>query len=263
MKVLRRLALLWSAGLILAAPAAADISPNNYAIWPTNNQPAKAWILVIHGGAWQGGASMAQGELGTAYWFADHGYGAYVVDYRSAPTMSNTFADVVSAYDYVKSTEKQVYGNNQPPICAWGESAGGHLALMLATVRSLNCVISQAGPTDLVKFPNETADGASAYNAWRTLVVPAVGSSQTSRLRQWSPDNFCPIKTRILMGASAGDQVVPQQQMADLQAKCTGAQSVVLDGNPNDGTMTAFTHADVTQAAMGYWSYRELSFLPQ
>jgi hypothetical protein len=48
-----------------------------------------------------------------------------------------------------------------------------------------------------------------------------------------------------------------------LQAKCASAQSVVLDGNPNDGAMTSFTHADVTQAALGYWSYRELSFLPQ
>ena len=250
-KVLGLLAML--ASLAAAAPAGAQVSPNNVITYPSGTP--KAWILVIHGGAWQGGANWVQSELGVASWFVEQGYGTYTVDYRSAPLITNTFADVVSAYDYLRARV------GSAPICAWGESAGGNLALMLASVRPLNCVISQAGPTDLWRLPYETADGVSAYNAWVNLVLPPFSSSWAT-MGQYSPDQHCPMTAKVLLGASSADRLVPQQQMSDEAGACPNVATYLLDGNPAHGPLAPWTHADVTQAALGFWSSLRVSFLP-
>jgi acetyl esterase/lipase len=245
--------------LVAASPAAADLSPNDYVGMPAGNATAKAWIIVIHGGSWQGGTNFEYGwPASIAQWFNNNGYGTLNIDYRSAPPIDNTFSDVLSAYDWLSAQNQSLYGG-KIPLCAWGESAGGHLALMLATARPLNCVISQAGPTDLVKLPNETAGGVSAKNVWATLGTPVFGTDPAT-LKKWSPDSYCPIATRILMGSSTTDQVVPQQQMADLKAKCTSAQSVLLTGVKSGGYY--FTHANITLSAFNQWAADLLNFQP-
>ena len=264
-QILMRLVTVVGVALALAAPASATtttttgvVSMNNVLSQPTSGS-AKAWIIVIHGGGWHGGASLMAPDLMVARWYDAQGYGTYTIDYRSG---RDSYFDTVAAYDWlVQDLKKQYAGGTVPPICAWGESAGGHLALLLAASRPLNCVISQAGPTDFLSWRAEaTATNlTTALAAFTTLILPAWSSS----LSGWSPVTYCPMKARLLLGASSGDRIVPPAQMNDFKASCTAAQTVLLDGNANDGTLVSFTHAGVTAAAKASWQSEELAFLPR
>ncbi len=241
------------------AHGAGIISPNNQLRWPSGS--AKAWIIVIHGGGWKGGADLMEPDLAVARWFNEQGYGTYTIDYRSG---EDSYYDTVAAFQWLAQSLRSSYTKERkpvPPICAWGESAGGHLALMLAGTfpTQVACVISQAGPTDLMTFPSETADGASVLASYDELVVPIFGSD----LSQWSPISFCPNMPRSLLGASSADRLVPQAQMTNFAAACRNAKTVLLDGNPAHGPLVAWTHADVTKAAADAWTADELAFLPQ
>ena len=63
------------------------------------------------------------------------------------------------------------------PICAYGESAGGQPALMLAVRRPLACVIDAAGPVDLPRL-----DGTPQADWVRAKALAAFGD-----LRDASP----------------------------------------------------------------------------
>jgi acetyl esterase/lipase len=268
MKLLRKLGIVLGLLLALAAPASATTgvaSPNNQVGWPAGGiASAKGWILVIHGGGWKGGADLMQADLAVASVFNSWGYGTWTIDYRTYVTPGDALSwyDTIAGYDQLASYVQSTYGSNAPPICAWGESAGGHLALTLAAIRPLNCVVSQAGPTDLVKFAGETADGVSGQGVFNSVVVPA-WSSNPATLAQWSPVTYCP-NTRVLMAASTGDQIVPQAQMTDYTTACasTHPQSVLLDGDSSHGTLVGFTHAGITQAASNIWTADLQGFFP-
>ena len=101
-------------------------------------------VLVIHGGAWRASGPRTVALMDArARTFAGWGWAAAVVDYRA---FADSPGDVVRAYD----TARERYPSL--PICAYGESAGGHLALMLAVRRPLRCVIDAAGPVDLPRL---------------------------------------------------------------------------------------------------------------
>jgi fermentation-respiration switch protein FrsA (DUF1100 family) len=263
---LQGLLTLLAAALVFAAPAAASavpswagggVSPNNVVAQPTAGS-AKAWIIVIHGGGWAGGQSLMVPDEGVASGFNAKGYGTYMIDYRSG---YDSYADTVAAYDWLVAHLKSQYaGRTVPPICAWGESAGGHLALMLAAARPLKCVISQAGPTDFLTLLAESTAAHLKWEpfGWETMVLPAWGSA----LSAFSPVNHCSMTAHYLLGASSNDPLVPPAQMNDYKAKCLAGRTVLLDGNPKDGTLVKWTHAGVTTAAEAAWQADESALLP-
>ena len=86
-------------------------------------------VLVIHGGAWRAAGPRTVALMDArARTFAGWGWAAAVVDYRA---FADAPGDVVRAYDAARERYPGL------PICAYGESAGGHLALMLAVRRPL------------------------------------------------------------------------------------------------------------------------------
>ncbi len=264
-KSFKGLLTLLAAALVFAAPAAAStmpssaggvVSPNNVLAQPTTGS-AKAWIIVIHGGGWAGGQSLMVPDEGVANGFNAQGYGTYMIDYRSG---SDSYADTVAAYDRLAEQLKSEYaGRTVPPICAWGESAGGQLALMLAAARPVTCVISQAGPTDFLTLLEESTVAHLKWEpfGWETMVLPTWGSA----LSAFSPVNHCST-THYLLGASSNDPLVPPAQMNDYKARCPGGKTVLLDGNPRDGTLVKWTHAGVTTAADAAWQADEAALLP-
>lgn len=224
---------------LLASSATATVSPNNQLTLPSSGAP-KGFVIVIHGGGWLGGASYVTQEDTLASWFNQLGYGAYNIDYSSGAT---SYFDVLSAYDWLHGQYPSA------PICAWGESAGGHLALLLAASRSLKCVITQGAPTDFTTLSTQPADGSDSGSQflYDALIAPIFGSN----LSAWSPVTYCPnIQARLLLGTSAADPYVPPDQMYEMQSRCPNATAVLLEA----GQMY-FTHGDISSAAMWQWLY--------
>jgi dipeptidyl aminopeptidase/acylaminoacyl peptidase len=115
-------------------------------------------------------------------------------------------ADVVKLYDDVRA----MYGPTKK-ICTTGESAGAHLALMVAVQRpTVSCVVAHAGPTDLVKTDGNTfyakivSDGMGADPAWLTANSPTIQASK--------------IRSKVFVGHHVGDLFVPVQQARRLTA---------------------------------------------
>jgi len=133
-------------------------------------------IVCIHGGAWRSGdkSSYKQKIID----FADHGYVAVSINYRLAPQhkFPSQVEDVKCAVRYLRAhaTEFKI---DPTRIAAVGDSAGGHLALMLGLMdpadglegdggypeqsSKVQAVVNYYGPTDLA-MNEKWSDGVKA-----------------------------------------------------------------------------------------------------
>ncbi|MCS6852801.1 MAG: alpha/beta hydrolase [Gemmataceae bacterium] len=92
-------------------------------------------VLFIHGGAWRTGDKNYFGVYSAiGEFFARHGVGAVVTNYRLSPAVKHPehIKDVARAFAW---THKHIadYGGRPDQIFVCGHSAGGHLAALLAT----------------------------------------------------------------------------------------------------------------------------------
>ncbi|MBI5092585.1 MAG: alpha/beta hydrolase [Candidatus Hydrogenedentes bacterium] len=147
-------------------------SPGGDALRLTLYQPKKSddalrpAILLIHGGGW---------KVGTRYqcmWyghrFAEHGYVAVTINYRMMMKypFPNCIHDAKAAVRWLRLHAAE-YRIDPDRIAAFGESAGGHLAMLLATTPGnsefegeenpgpssrVQAVISVYGATDLTYY---------------------------------------------------------------------------------------------------------------
>lgn len=189
-------------------------------------------VLVIHGGAWRAAGPRTTALMDArARTFAAWGWAAAVVDYRA---FAASPGDVVRAYDAARERYPGL------PICAYGESAGGHLALMLAVRRPLACVIDAAGPVDLPRL------GGTPQADWvRAKALAAFGD-----LRDASPTHHAAaIRAPVLAGYAAADRIVPASQGRYLERALPHARVVELGA----GTGPRFVHAAVAPAALRSW----------
>jgi acetyl esterase/lipase len=117
-------------------------------------------VVLIHGGGWiSGDRSMHQDE---ASWLADQGYAAACISYRLAPLYPFPAA-IGDAQSFVRHARANAQTLNFDPnrVAALGNSAGGHLALMLGLCPTpfdggeddksfrANAVVDICGITDL------------------------------------------------------------------------------------------------------------------
>ena len=191
-------------------------------------------VLVVHGGAWRAAgprtAALMQSRART---FAGWGWAAAVVDYRG---FADAPGDVVRAYDAARERFPAL------PICAYGESAGGQLALMLAVRRPLACVVDAAGPVDLPRL-----DGTPQADWVRAKALAAFGD-----LRDASPTHHAAaIRAPVLAGYAAADRIVPASQGRYLKRALSHARVIELGA----GAGPRFVHATVPAVALrGWWS---------
>jgi acetyl esterase/lipase len=167
-------------------------------------------MLIFSGGAW---LAPPPTEIETTRHYEERyvklGWVAVNVGYR--PGGEQSFADVTRAYDRAKREHPDV------PICAVGESAGGHLALMLAIERELDCIEPVGAPVDLTGgLP-------------RILEKTAESVFGKDELERWSPLlRSDELRGRVMIVHAQNDKAVPVSQARALKRKLPEAELVVL-----------------------------------
>jgi len=251
------------AGVSTSHPAFAG-APAYYEVGlPTgahSGQAPRGVMLTIHGGGWLltgiGSVELNRGEADR--WRA-RGFETVNVGYRAC---GSSFDDVAWFYDRTRA-----WFGATAKLCATGDSAGAHLALLLAAMRpDVYCVVSEAGPTDL-----STIQTQQAYD-------PATGTlSQTSEPRwvhnlgaaAFGEENltlYSPAaraagslkSTRVLQAFSAGDPLVPWAQATELRDAMLAADpTAYVDNDRLALGGVPFVHAGVTQPALDEFHARE------
>ena len=196
---------------------------------------------MIHGGGWRGGGRYQMGLTRWAGYLAASGLAVASIDYRLAPetTYPDSFQDCLDALDWTVD-QAATLGINSNRIGLWGDSAGGHLALLLGTSQTredypgprartpadrIQAVVALYPPTDLVALH----EAERRFHDGPTATASFVGVNPEDNGEVWG--QVSPIEqvhkqtppTLILQGTR--DLLVPHQQAVDYaaQAKRVGA----------------------------------------
>jgi acetyl esterase/lipase len=176
-------------------------------------------IIYVHGGRWRGGARDQENALDIAKWAAS-GFFAMTMDYRlvgGSPAPA-PYQDTLSAIRFVHANAAK-YGVDPKRIYLIGDSSGGHLVSLVATLgkgpypvtgswpeasTDVRAVISVSGAYDLTTL------------SWGDLWTPATGPASEARLLA-SPIRSVSAATKpILVIHSDDDKSVPIQQAVDM-----------------------------------------------
>lgn len=239
---------------IRTGPPAGPSGGKPQAVWgkPTVPGKTKGLVLLIPGGGWTGVNPLGlQTEVATSVIFRRAGYETLSVDYRAG---AQGVDDVNQFYEQAR---KRV--GPKLPICAFGASAGGQIALMLAVRHpDLRCVVDLAGPTDLPAFSTQPG-GKTGYQ----IAVKAFG---TGGLATQSPINYVrSIKAKVLMVYAQNDPIVPVEQGKELAKKLSGSKLIVLPPGTaafvHTGTGAPVSQSGVSATAKIAASQAEAQFL--
>ena len=234
-----------------------SIAPAPYEIGaPTNSpdrlEPVHRVMIFIHGGAWATvGKKAMRGERETAAKWRAAGWQTVSVSYRAC---KRSVGDVVRFYDLVRARV-----GPWVPICLRGQSAGGHLALMVAAKRpGVACVIALASPTDLRSVRAQgriEADSGAAppelrEGAARVANLGDAAFGKRNR-RARSPVAFAPrIAARLLLATALDDEVIPQGQATALQDAVKAARpGAYVDAMRLDAGSNGFVHGSASAAS--------------
>ncbi len=186
-------------GITYASPGGVPLKLDAYL--PSSPGPHPG-VILIHGGGFRDGDRGWEGYLATP--FVDAGFAAFSIDYRLAPEFPFPAAvdDVLAAVAWIRAHAAE-YGVDPTAIGAIGESAGGHLAAMLAvlgrgsldTDSRIAAAVSWSGPMDLKAFVRDIGDVVSPAKGltFRDLVeqfLACRGVSCARLFRKASPVTF-------------------------------------------------------------------------
>lgn len=212
-----------SGGLGLDPRTAAGLGP--LPAWYELHAPARrprGVVLLVHGGAWRavGPREAVQMRPEARRWLR-RGWATANVDYRPR---HRSLDDVTRAYDAIR---RRVGWST--PVVVLGDSAGGHLSLLLAARRpGVSAVIARAAPTDPVRVAGERTwnprlgrpSGAFPRvlaRLWRSALGPRWRAS-------WSPVRQASrIRVPVLLAGAVRDPLVPPAQARDLAAALRAA----------------------------------------
>jgi dienelactone hydrolase len=231
-----------AAVLVGAGPAAAAPLPYMEVTQPDDGSTPPATIILLHGGGWTHvGPETVAAVRPIAQRFVRWGYRAVNSDYR---------AGKVGLQDVLAVIDDQLAQRPDVPICLYGVSAGGHWAFEAALQRpQISCIVSEAGPTDLVS-PGPTTRlgivGKRVFGTQRRAYSPAF---QASRLEM-----------PILLEYADNDTTVPPRQGRLIANAAPDATLLTLPAGP-----ALFVHSrvarpvlDATMRKEGEWLARVL-----
>jgi len=230
-------------------------------------------VLLIHGGGWRGGArSQFAAECAL---LAAHGFVAATMDYRLAPRnrWPAQLVDAQLAVRYLRA-QSGALGLDVARLCAWGESAGGHLAAFLGMVAgtwpgdeaglyagespAVSCVVDVHGPVDLTRWlatgeqrhyayglfgDRQPADGMTALKAASHVFYVSAASAPT------------------LIAQGTADTLVPASQSEELR-RALGAAGVAVEyvpfaGGHNLAALSLRAQQDLTARCVAYLMVQE------
>ncbi|HEY3333037.1 MAG TPA: alpha/beta hydrolase [Capsulimonadaceae bacterium] len=136
----------------------------------------KPTIIWFHGGGW---ATGSRKEWVHPLFLVDHGFAVASIEYRFSDraTFPAQLLDCKAAIRYLRSNAA-LFGLDPKKFVAMGESAGGHLALLVATTGddptyadhgapstsdAVQAVIDVCGPTDLTTTPDTGPYDSAPY----------------------------------------------------------------------------------------------------
>ena len=169
-------------------------------------------VILLHGGGWQPNPAGYKSEIALGRAVQAGGFATVAVAYGPGAVGFRQIENVYAAARHRYPTL---------PICASGNSAGGNLALMLATREpGLACVIDIAGPTDLTTLLDQGSTVGYQY---------AVDAFGADGLASFSPVRYAhAIKAKVLMIFAQDDPYSPPAQGEELQQALPSAKLIVL-----------------------------------
>lgn len=213
--------------------------------------PARGTVLLLHGGGWRGDLGPAADErMGAA--IERHtalGFNVANLAYRSG---ARSLADALDAFDHLRSRWPG------QPICLAGQSAGAHLALLVAARRGADvaCVLDLAGPPSLVRW-----GGASANAHGRRLAAAAFGTDR-EQLRRLSPARYAErIEAPVLVAAARCDRIISFRVQRAFARRLARAGATVARHALAPGADAHVPHCEVEARSLARLHAKEAAFL--
>lgn len=185
-------------------------------------------VMLIHGGCWLSQYDrFYMGHLAQA--LADRGYRVYNIGYRRVGDdgggFPGTFEDVTRAFETVKRDVSE-RGGDASNIQVVGHSAGGHLALWLASTNSdVRRVVGLAAISDL----SEYARGTGSCQTAAPRLMGGTPEDAAASYAASDPMLLAKPKADIVLISAENDVIVPPSHNDGYKMK-TNARHVVLNG---------------------------------
>jgi acetyl esterase/lipase len=198
--------------------------------------PVQGVVIGIHGGAWYGvGRELSLTVREDLERWRRHGWHGVIVDY---PKGGAAVASVVRSYDKVRARYPGL------PVCLYGESAGGHLALLVAAARpDVACVETAGAPTDLEAIDPSLGPLAAHADRNARMAFPDLRAGSPARLDIRAPLLVTHLRTDPVIGV-AHARLMP------------AARRVVMEPGP-----VGWVHGGVDGASMAALRSVEAAFI--
>jgi acetyl esterase len=191
---------------------------------PPSTGERRPAVVMIHGGGWRAGDKASWED--EARKLAGRGWVAFSVNYRldEPSPFPAEVDDVQAAVRWVRARAGE-YGVDTGRIAALGESAGGHLAAMLATVGGggldagarIRVGAAWSPPVDLTALARSRGDG------WASRLMGCTLSTCPDRLAEASPVTHVDPSDAPLYLVNSTDELVPLSQAASMAARLKAA----------------------------------------
>jgi acetyl esterase len=191
---------------------------------PPGGERRRPAVLLIHGGGWRAGDKSSFAPEGRR--LADRGWVALSVNYRlDEPSMYPAEVDDVAVAVRWTREHAGELGVDPDRIAALGESAGGHLTAMLATMGNgqrdvgarIAVGVAWSGPMDL------TALARSRGDEWTNRVLGCSLAECARRVAAASPVNHVDSSDSPLLLLSSTEELVPLSQAKAMRARLNDA----------------------------------------
>ncbi len=203
---------------------------------PNHGGPAPV-IVHVHGGGWRRGSRREPLPLLGADFYdrlAAAGFAVAAIDYRLSgeARFPAPLEDVRTAVSWVRDNAA-AYGLDAGRVFLWGDSSGGHLALLAAlTGAKVAGVVAWFPVTDLAGLPSDVAEAGGEPDAGpesrEAQLLGAAPRAVPSLAAQASPVTHAgPDAPPILLMHGAADDMVPAAQSIRLAEALSAAGAAV------------------------------------
>ncbi len=191
---------------------------------PASGPDRRRAVVMIHGGGWRTGDKASWAE--EANRFAARGWVAFSINYRlDEPSAFPAEVDDVQAAVRWVRTNAGEYRVDPERIAALGESAGGHLTAMLATLGAgaldaggrIRVGAAWSPPTDLAELARLRGD------QWSSPLLGCTPATCPDRLAQASPVTHVDRTDAPLYLVNSTDELVPLSQAQAMAARLKAA----------------------------------------